>query len=70
MVLCAYGDIFKAKLDDILSDIESFKTYVDDILVLGKGTPPQHIYQIIVIFARLHTEVIKFNAPKCSFGLK
>ena len=36
MGLCAFGDIFQYKLDDLLSDIERFKTYINDILVLNK----------------------------------
>ena len=36
MGLCDFGDIFQYKLDDLLSDIERFKTYINDILVLNK----------------------------------
>ena len=36
MGMCASGYIFKAKLDKLLSDIKSVKTYIDDILVLSK----------------------------------
>ena len=34
--MCASGDIFQAKLDKLISDIEGVKTYIDDILVLSK----------------------------------
>ena len=70
MGLCGSGDIFQAKVDDLLSDIEGFKTYIDDILVLGKVIFSQHIYHLIVIFARLHNTVIKVYDSKCSFRLK
>ena len=70
MGLFASGDIFQAKVDELLSDIEGFKTYIDDILVLGKRISSQHIYQLVVIFAGLHNTVITGNAYRRSFGLK
>ena len=36
MGMCASGNIFQAKVDKILGDIEGVKTYIDDILVLIK----------------------------------
>ena len=64
MGLYASGEIFQAKVDELLSDIKVFKTYIDDILVLDKGIFSQHIYQLIVIFARLQNTVIKVNDSK------
>ena len=46
------------------------KTYIDDILVLGKDSFGKHIDQIIIIFVRLRAVGLKVNAPMCSFGLK
>ena len=64
MGLCASSEIFQAKLDELLSDIKGFNTYIDDILVLDKGIFSQYIYQLIVIFVRLRNTVIKVNASK------
>ena len=64
MGLCASGEIFQAKVDELLSDIKGFNTYIDDILVLDKGIFSQYIYQLIVIFVRLRNTVIKVNASK------
>ena len=36
MGMCDSGDIFQAKLDKLLGDIEDVKTYIYDILVLSK----------------------------------
>ena len=36
MGMCASGDIFQAKVDKLLGDIEDVKTYIYDILVLRK----------------------------------
>ena len=37
MGMCAPGDIFQAKVDKLLGDIEGVKMYIDDIIVLNKG---------------------------------
>ena len=36
MGMCALGDIFQAKVDNLHGDIEGVKMYIDDILVLSK----------------------------------
>ena len=41
--ICASGDIFQAKVDKLLGDIEGVKTYIDDILVLNKERFYNHI---------------------------
>ena len=70
MGMCTSGDIFQAKLDKLLGDIEGVKTYIDYIIVLGKDRFENHIKQLIIIFVRLRDAGLKVNAPKCSFGLK
>ena len=69
MGLCASGDIFQAKVYELIGDIGCIMTYIDDILVLDKGIFSRHIDQIRVIFASLRAAGLKVNAPKCSFGL-
>ena len=70
MVICASGDIFQYKVDELLGDTKVVKTYIGDILVLGKDSFENHIEQLRIIFVRLPAVGLKFNAPKCSFGLK
>ena len=70
MGMCASGDIFQAKVDEILGDIEGVKNYIDDILVLGRDSFENHIEQLIIIFGRLCAAGLKVNSSKCSFGLK
>ena len=70
MGMCASGDIFQAKVDELLSDIEGVKTYINNILVLGKDSFEKHIKQLIIICVRLRAAGLKLNAPKCSSGLK
>ena len=70
MGMCTSGNIFQAKVDELLDDIEGVKTYINDILVLGRDIFEKHIEQLIIIFGRLRAAGLKVNAPKCSFGLK
>ena len=70
MLMCALGDIFQAKVEELLGDIKSVTIYINDILVLSKDCFRNHIEQLIIIFGILRTVGLKFNAPKCSFGLK
>ena len=70
MGMCASGDIFQAKVDELLGDIEGVKTYIDDKLVLRKDCFRNHTEQLIMIFGRLRVVGLKINAPKCSFGIK
>ena len=62
--------ILQAKLDNLLGDIKGLKTYIDDILGLIKDILYNPIEQLGIIFGRLRTAGLKFNACKCSFGLK
>ena len=43
MGMCALGDIFRAKVDKLLGDIEGVKTYIDDILAFIKESLYKHI---------------------------
>ena len=62
--------IFKYKLYDLLGDIEEVKTYIDNILLLGKGSFYQHIDQLKFIFNMMRTTGIKVNVTSWSFGLE
>ena len=53
MGMLASGDIFQAKVEKLLGDIEGVKTYIDDILVLSKDSFENHIDKLMIIFGRL-----------------
>ena len=38
MGMCASGDIFQSKLDELIGDIKGVKMYIRDIIVLSKGS--------------------------------
>ena len=63
-------DIFQAKIYELLGDIEGTKAYIDDILVIKRGTYDEHLMQLDEVFRRCRRANIKINAEKCRFGLK
>ena len=66
----APGDIFQAKSDKLLSNIECIKTYHDNIFVLIKESFSKHVYQTRVILARLRTPGLKPKKYNYIFVLK
>ena len=70
MGMCYSGDIFQAKVDNLIDDFEGVKTYINDVSVLIKKSLSKHIRQLKLIFSKLRAAGLKVNAPKCSFGLK
>jgi hypothetical protein len=67
--MCCSGDVFQAKVDQLLGDIEGVKTYIDDILVINKGSFDDHMKQLDTCLARIQEARLKVKADKCSFGL-
>jgi Reverse transcriptase (RNA-dependent DNA polymerase). len=63
------GDIFQAKVDQLLGDIEGVKTYIDNILVISKGSFDDHLKQLDTCFKIIQEAGLKVKADKCSFGL-
>ena len=68
MGMCASGDIFHAKVDDLIGDEKSIKMYIHDVIILIKYRFEKHIKQIRIIFRKLNAASVKFNVPKCSFS--
>ena len=64
------GDDSQSKVYDLIGDIDGVRTYINDILCIGKGTFSEHINQLEEIFRRFKKSGLKVNASKCSFGLK
>ena len=62
--MCPSGDIFRAKVDKLLGDIEVVKKYSDDILLFRKDLFRKNIEYPIIIFVRLGAAGLKDNASK------
>ena len=70
MRMYASVDIFQAKVDKLLGDIEGIKKYIDDLLVLIKERFCNHIEQLRIIFGRFRAAGLNVDDPKCSSRLK
>ena len=44
------GDVFQSKVYDLIVDIDGVRTYIDNILCIGKGTFAEHLKQVEEIF--------------------
>ena len=64
------GYIFQAKVNELLSNIEEVKAYIEYILVLYKCTFVDHVEQLRLCFSRICKSRLNINANKCSFELK
>ena len=69
MGMRSLGDIFQAKVDNLLGDIEGIKTHIDNKLFLIKDVFYKHIEKLRIIVGRFCAAGLKVNAPRCSFGL-
>ena len=56
------GDVFQSKVYDLIGDIEGVRTYIDDLLCIGKGTFDEHLNQLEEIFRRFKKAGLKVNA--------
>ena len=71
MGLCISVDIFQAKVNELLGDIEGLYAYFnEDILLTTKGSFEENLQQLRTCFQTFWNVGLKVNASKCSFGLK
>jgi hypothetical protein len=66
-VMCA-PDIFQDRMYDLMSDIECVHTYLDDLLVLSRGSFSAHLDDLEKVLNRLSGANLRVNIRKCSFA--
>ena len=62
-------DIFQAKINELLGDIEGICAYIDDLLLLSKGSWEDHLERLEEVLKRLHAKNLKVNPLKSFFGI-
>ena len=62
-------DIFQEKMSEIMADFEFVRAYIDDLLVVTKGSYEDHLEKLDAVLARLKSVGLKVNARK-SFSAK
>ena len=47
------ADIFQAQMMDLMASLEYVRAYIDDLLIITRGTLDEHIEKIEIVLARL-----------------
>ena len=61
------ADIFQAQMMDLMASLEYVRAYIDDLLIITRGTLDDHIEKIKIVLARLRDAGLKVNAAKSFF---
>ena len=67
MGLCNSLDIFQEKMGKLFFDLEHVRAYIDDLLVITKGSFQDNLTKLEQVFIRLAKAGLKVNASKSSF---
>ncbi len=68
MGLCNSPDIFQEKMNILMGDLEYVRAYIDDLLILTKGSLIDHLNKLEEVLARLQKAGLKVNAKKSFFA--
>eukprot|EP00957_Ditylum_brightwellii_P097803 7447731-Ditylum_brightwellii.AAC.1 len=52
-------DVFQEKMGDLFSDLEHVRAYIDDLLVITKGTWKDHLAELDKVLTRLSKAGLK-----------
>jgi hypothetical protein len=68
MGLCNSPDIFQEKMSELMTDLEYVRCYIDDVLIISKGSFIDHMYKLKTVFTILRQAGLKVNAKKSFFA--
>ena len=68
MGLCNLPDIFQEKMNELFEGLDYVRAYIDDLLVISKGTFENHLEELEEVFKRLMAAGLKVNAKKSFFA--
>ena len=61
-------DLFQSKMSALMANLEYVRTYLDDLLILSKGTFDDHLEKMVEVFERLREAGLRVNAAKSTFA--
>ncbi len=61
------ADIFQAEMMDLMEALEYVRAYIDDLLVITRGTLEDHLAKLREVLRRLREAGLKVNAIKSHF---
>ena len=56
-------------MSELMLTLEYVRVYLDDLLVITKGTFEDYLVKIEEVLKRLKKAKLRVNAPKCGFAL-
>lgn len=68
MGLCNSPDIFQEKMSELFYDLEFVRCYIDDLLIITKGSLENHLNKLRNVLTRLRAAGLKINATKSFFA--
>ena len=68
MGLANSPDIFQEKMSELFDGFEDVRAYIDDILLLTKGSWEDHCERLDAVLTKLENAGLKVNATKSFFG--
>jgi hypothetical protein len=60
-------DVFQNVMSKLVQDMEYFKTYLDDLLILKNSSLKDHLIKLEMVLARLSTAGMRVNISKYKF---
>jgi hypothetical protein len=67
MGFAGLADIFQAEMGNLMATLEYVRGYIDNILVITKGSLDDHLDKLKQIFIQLHDAGLEINASKLFF---
>jgi hypothetical protein len=58
------ADIFQVRMMDLMASLEYVRAYIDDLLIITRGTLEDHLSKIETVLTRLRDARLKVNAAK------
>ena len=67
MGIAGSPDIFQEKMSDLMATLEFVRTYLDDLLIITKGSLEDHLEKLSMVLTRLQEAGLRINADKSNF---
>lgn len=69
MGCCIAPDIFQERMSTLMDDLETVRTYLDDLLIVSSGTFEDHLAEVTEVMKRLQKAGLKCKIEKCKFAV-
>ncbi len=67
MGIAGSPDIFQEKMSNLMATLQFVRTYLDDLLIITKGSLEDHLEKLSMVLTRLQDAGLKINADKSKF---